>query len=312
MGKHDELAMLLGATPKGATFRRFLMASYAESTKEAYRGNVKHFKAWGGKIPSTEIQVARYLAAFAGRLAYASLEQRLSALHREHLTRGYKSPVRTELVRATLRGIARVYGRKQRQAQPLLKEHLVKIMRHLRGTIGVRDKALLLVGFVGGFRCSELVGLDVEDIEREADGLVLQLRRSKTDQEGEGRGVPIPRLRGKLCPVRALQTWVRKAGISQGPIFRGVNRHGAVQVSRMRRESVCRIVKSYAEKIGLDPKLYSAHSLRAGLVTAAARAGAAAWQIKKQTGHKSDEVLAGYIRDGGQFTNNVARMIFRN
>jgi integrase len=302
--------MLLRTTPPRATFRRFLMASYAEGTLGAYQAGVKHFREWGGRIPSTGVEVARYLAAFAGKAAYTTLAQRLSALHREHLSRGFKSPVKNELVRATLRGIARVYGRKQRQMRPLLKEHLEAIVRRMRGLKGVRDAALLLVGFMGGFRCSELVALEREDVQFEKEGMLVQLRRSKTDQEGEGRQVPIPNLRGPLCPVRALQAWLDASGIQEGALFRPVNRHGQIGKKRLSSDAIGTIVKRYVKKIRLDPTGYSAHSLRAGLVTSAARAGAAAWQIKKQTGHRSDQVLAGYIRDSGKFEDNVARIIF--
>jgi len=196
------------------------MASYAKGTLGAYQASVKHFRKWGGRIPSTEIEVARYLAAFAGKAAYSTLVQRLSALHREHLSRGFKSPVKNELVRATLRGIARVYGRKQRQKRPLLKEHLEAIARRMQGLNGVRDRALLLVGFMGGFRCSELVALDAEDLHIAKDGMLVQLRRSKTDQEGEGRRVPIPKLRGSLCAIRALRAWLDSSEIEEGPLFR--------------------------------------------------------------------------------------------
>jgi len=311
MGKHNELAMLLGTTPKGASFRKYLIASYARNTKRAYECDVAHFKGWGGKIPATEVQVAKYVAAHAGKLAYATLQRRLAGIHREHLARGFRSPARTELVRATMKGIARVYTRKQRQMLPLLKEHLAAIARRTRGLTGVRDRALLLVGFMGGFRCSELVALDAEDVQFAKGGMQVRLRRSKTDQEGEGREVPIPRLRGPLCAVRALQAWLDAASIENGALFRPVNRHMRVASKRLSSDAVGTIVKRCVKGIGLDPTGYSAHSLRAGLVTSAARAGAAAWQIKKQTGHKSDHVLAGYIRDSGRFEDNVARMIFK-
>src|SRR5258708_38467040 len=273
--------MLLGATPRRATFRRFLVASYAEGTLGAYQAVVTHFRKGGGRTPSTEIEVARYLAAFAGKAAYITLAQRLSALHREHVSHCFKSPVKNELVRTTLRGIARVYGRKQRQMRPLLKEHLEAIVRRLRGPKGVRDGALLLVGFMGGVGCSELVALDAEDVQVAKEGMLVRLRRSKTDQEGEGRQVPIPKLRGPLCAIRALRAWLGSSGIEEGALFRPVNRHGQVGMKRLSSDAVGTIVKRYAKKIGLDPTGYSSHSLRAGLVTSAARAGAAAWQIKK-------------------------------
>ena len=311
MGKHDELATLLSGTPLRATFRRFLEASHAPSTVRAYREGVAHFKRWGGKVPSTETQVAKYLAAFAGKLAKATLEQRLAAIHAEHLARGLKSPVRGQLVRATMNGIARLYSKKQRPVRPVLKEHLAAMLRYMRGLEGARDRALLLVGFMGGFRRSELVALDVDDIEFTKSGLVIAVRRSKTDQEGEGRQVPIPKMRGALCGVRALRAWLEASQIEEGAVFRSINRHGRIAEKRLSGAAVGCIVKYYVGRIGLEASEYSGHSLRAGLVTSAARAGAAAWQIKRQTGHKSDAVLARYIRDSGQFTDNVAKLIFK-
>ena len=104
MEKHNQLATLLSATPRAASFRKYLVASYAESTKESYAGDVAHFKRWGGRIPATATQIAKYVAAYAGKLAYATIQRRLAGIHREHLARGYRSPVRTELVRATMKG----------------------------------------------------------------------------------------------------------------------------------------------------------------------------------------------------------------
>ena len=310
MEKHNELAKLLGATPRAASFRKYLVASYAESTKESYAGDVAHFKHWGGKVPSTPTQVAKYVAAYAGKLAYATIQRRLAGIHREHLARGYRSPVRAELVRATMKGVGRVYSRRQRKMQPVLKEQLMAMMKYMRGVVGARDRALITIGFMGGFRKSELVALNVEDVQRVKSGLVVALRRSKTDQEGQGREVAIPKTTGATCACRALRAWLDVSGIGAGAIFRPIDRHGNVRPKRLSGYAVGSIVKRYVKRIGLDPALYGGHSLRAGLVTSAARAGAAAWQIKKQTGHKSEDVLAGYIRDADKFANNVAGLIF--
>ena len=312
MGKHNELATLLSATPRAASFRKYLVASYADSTKASYAGDVMHFKRWGGCIPATATQIAKYVAAYAGKLAYATIQRRLAGIHREHLARGYRSPVRSELVRATMKGVGRVYSRRQRKMEPLLKEQLLAMMKYMRGVVGARDRALMTIGFMGGFRKSELVALNVDDVQWLKRGLVVAVRRSKTDQEGRGREVAIPKTGGVACACRALRTWLDRAGIgTEGAIFRPIDRHGNVRPTRLSAYAVGSIVKRYVERIGMDPSLYAGHSLRAGLVTSAARAGAAAWQIKKQTGHKSEEVLAGYIRDGDKFANNVAELIFR-
>ncbi len=303
---------LRGKGAKGSSFSKYLAASYAENTTAAYAADVTHFKRWGGRIPSTENQVARYVAAYAGTFAHATLARRLAGLHREHLARGLRSPVRSELVRKTMKGVSRVYLRKQRKAKPILKEHLAAMVRKMKGFRGARDRALMLVGFMGGFRSAELVALNVDDVEFARQGIVINVRRSKTDQEGVGRSVQIPKLRGALCAVRALRAWLDVAEIEQGALFRGINRHSSLSVKRLTREAVGGLLKAYVGRIGLDPHGFSSHSLRAGLVTSAAKAGAAAWQIRRTTGHKSDAVLAGYIRESGRFTNNVAKMIFAN
>jgi integrase len=126
-----------------------------------------------------------------------------------------------------------------------------------------------------------------------------------------GRKIAIPKIGGAACACRALRAWLDRAGITAGAIFRPIDRHGNVRERRLSGYAVGAIVKRYVERIGMDPTLYAGHSLRAGLVTSAARAGAAAWQIKNQTGHRSEAMLAGYIRDGDGFANKVAGLIFR-
>jgi site-specific recombinase XerD len=139
--------------------------------------------------------------------------------------------------------------------------------------IGVRDRALLLVGFAGAFRRSEVVSLDVADVTFSSDGLIVQLRRSKTDQEGEGRKVGLPFGSNPLtCPVRSLRTWLDAAAVVSGPIFRAVDRHANVADTRLTDQSVALVVKRCAKAAGLDPEKYAGHSLRSGLATAAAMA----------------------------------------
>lgn len=162
-----------------------------------------------------------------------------------------------------------------------------------------RDKALLLIGFAGAFRRSELVGLRCEDITRYDTGLELLLRRSKTDQEGVGRTVFIPHARGNRCPVKALLTWLDLTGIESGPLFRPVNRHDQIVGDKaLTPQSVALIVKSAVRLMKGDAaaKLVAGHSLRSGFVTEAATAGLQSYQIREQTGHTSDVTLVRYIR----------------
>ena len=166
------------------------------------------------------------------------------------------------------------------------------------GLKGVRDRALLLVGFAGAFRRSELVSLDVDDLDFTEEGLVVTLRRSKTDQEGEGRRVGVPfGSNPTTCPVRSMKAWLEASAITDGPVFRSVNRHGQLQAQRLTSQSVALVVKRYAEVCGLDRHAFAGHSLRAGFATVAARNGANERSIMNQTGHKSLTIVRRYIRE---------------
>ncbi len=270
----------------------------SENTRRAYLSDLAHFSAWGGTIPSTPEEVAGYLAAHAKTLKPATLDRRLVAISKAHKARGCENPTRNELVRATRRGIKRVVGIKQRQAAPLLKEDLHRVVDAMgERPKDIRDRALLLVGFGGAFRRSELVGLDKDDVEITANGLLINIRHSKTDQYQAGRKVHIPFGDGAHCPAAALERWLAIAAIDGGPIFRRVDRHGNILSARLASEAVSLIVKERVSAAGLDPKAYSGHSLRAGYATYAALAGVPTWKIRQQTGHASDAMLSRYIRD---------------
>lgn len=308
MANRAHLAALVGRVPTEAPYRKYLLASYAENTTKAYQSDIRHFRRWGGEIPCSSMKLAHYLATYAGRLTHATLSRRVAAVHHEHLRKGLRSPAQCEVVRATLRGIGRTFSRSQRRVQPLLPRDLRRMQPYMRGIAGARDKALLLLGFMGGFRRSELVALNVEDVEVSRAGLHISVRSSKTDQDGTGRVVRVPRLGNSLCAVRPVERWLTLLRPS-GPLFLSLNTRGGPTRRRLEGHSVANIVKKRVSQIGLDPSLYSGHSLRAGFVTSAAASGALPWQIKEQTGHKSDAVLARYIRDGGAAGADVIRHI---
>ncbi len=284
----------------------YLRASLSDNSRKAYRSDLNHFISWGGTVPASPEMVAAYLAAHAGQHAVATLARRLVSISKAHAARGLPSPIGAELVRATLRGIRRTHGSIQRQVAPAVREDLLLMVAGLSGIKGLRDKALLLIGFAGAFRRSELVSLTLADIEKAQQGLIIQLRFSKTDQAGEGRKVAIPFARGSVCPVLALQQWITAAGITEGSIFRGVNRHGVIADTALTPQAVALIIKERAQATGLDSANYAGHSLRAGLVTSAAQLGVSSWKIRAQTGHKSDAMLVRYIRDANIFVDNAA------
>jgi integrase len=252
--------------------------------------------------------VAAYIAECAGRLKVGSIQRRLNAIAEAHKATGLESPTHSAMVRNTLKGIRRTLGTAPLQKAATLTDDIRAMIDATdAGIIGSRDRALILLGFAGAFRRSELIALDAEDCASGKDGLTVLLRRSKTDQEGAGRKVGIPYgSNPDTCPVRNFQRWKEEAAINSGPLFRSINRHGQIQPGRLSGIDVARIVKKLAERAGLDPAKYAGHSLRAGHATTAAIGGASERSIMNQTGHRSVQMVRRYIRDGSLFRENSA------
>ena len=237
----------------------FIRESLSENTRKAYRADLAHFTAWGGTLPATAEMVASYLADHADTLAPSSLARRVATLSKAHAANGWSNPCSSETVRATLRGIRRVKGTAQDQARPLLREDLFLILDALGADARARrDRCLLLIGWAGGFRASELVGLDLADMEEVREGLVLHLRRSKTDQTGQGRKIGIPLGRTRHCPVAALSAWRDALGADEGPIFRPVDRHGRVRPDRLRSDAISTVLRGRLTGPGSTPKATAA------------------------------------------------------
>jgi integrase len=290
--------------------RVYVEAGIAPATRRAYKADLEHFRAWGGDVPTTDVQLAAYLAEHATTLKVATLTRRLAAISIAHKAQRLPNPVSSHLVRATMRGVRREHGTAQRQAAPLLREDLFVVLAAMGDRLkDLRDRALLLVGFAGGLRRSELVAVNLSDFERVREGIILTIRRSKTDQDGVGRRIGIPFGRTIHCPVRALEDWLNAARIENGPVFRPVDRHGRVSVGRLSGEAVSLTVRDRMADAGFDPTEYSGHSLRAGLATSATRAGVSTFKIRQQTGHASDVMLSRYVRDGELFLGNAAGIL---
>lgn len=210
-----------------------------------------------------------------------------------------------------MQGIRRTKGTAPVQKAPAHIDHIRAMVRALDvGPLGLRDRALLLVGFAGAFRRAELVSLDREDAEFTSEGMVLTLRRSKTDQEAEGRKIAIPYGSNvATCPVHALQVWLEWSGITVGPLFHSINRHGQMQPGRLSGKAVALIVKKHAERCGMDADTFAGHSLRAGFATTAGRAGVEERDIMRQTGHRSTVMVRRYIREDALFRDNAAARV---
>jgi len=287
--------------------RHLLSHSLSANSKRAYASDLAHFRASGGDIPCSPETVAGYLAEIADTHAVATIQRRLAAIAKAHRASGHDDPCRAELVKAAMRGIRRIKGVAQREAQALQRDELFFVLERMGDRpIDIRDKALLLIGFAAAFRRSELVGLDCDDVEHVRQGIVLHLRRSKTDQDGQGRKIAVPHGRTKWCPVRHLADWLAYAEIERGPIFRSIDRHGRISSDRLSGEAVSVILKKRVAAAGFDPATFSGHSLRAGFATSAAMAGASTIKIRQQTGHASDAMLGRYVRDGDMFNDNAA------
>lgn len=283
----------------------FARAAKAPSTLRAYAADWAHFLDWCGAqnraaLPATPETVALYLTALARTHRPATITRRLTAITKAHQARGLASPATvSELaVGETLKGIRRTLGTAQKAKVPLLTADLLQVLAHRPpGLAGVRDRALLLVGYAGAFRRSELATLQLADVTWVDEGAVLTLTRSKTDQEGQGRQVALPRgAHAATCPVQALRTWIHEAQLTEGALFRGVDRHGKLRAGRLHADAVGAIVQRALRRAGFEVEKYGGHSLRAGFATQAAKNGATAFDIMRQTGHRSVQTISRYKR----------------
>ncbi len=293
-------------------------AARAGSTLRAYTHDWKQFRTWCESnllvaLPASPQTIILYSTDLIknSHKKLNTLTRRLAAVSQMHQQAGFESPTQAWAVKQFLQGLRREVGVAPIRKRPLLVEDLERILPQLPETLlGQRDRALLLLGFTGAFRRSELVGLNVGDLEETSDGLIATVRRSKTDQQGEGRRVGIPQgAEQTTCPLWALEQWRTAAHIDRGPLFRVMNRHGQVLEKRLSAEAVAIVVKRYIQKLDVDPAAFAGHSLRAGLATSAAAAGKSERAIMNQTGHRSLTTVRRYIRDGNLFRENAADKI---
>ena len=288
----------------------------SENTRKAYGSDWAAFEAWTGAqgakaLPASPALVASYLAALAdaGRKP-STIGRALVAISQAHKLAGHPSPRAGAMVGETMRGIRNSKGCAPVQKAPVVVDVLKAMVATLPGSLlGLRDRALLVLGFAGGFRRSELVGLTVADLTFSDDGIAVRLTRSKTDQAGEGRMVPIPFGSAKgTCPVRTVRAWLDAAGIVEGRVFRAVDKHGHV-AAELSGKAVGLVVKRRATAAGLEASRFGGHSLRAGLVTSAAKAGKSEATIAKTTGHRSVAILRSYVRNARLFDDAAAEGI---
>lgn len=291
--------------PAAAPFQApYAMSSKAESTWQAYRRDWVQWDAWLAQRgvrtdDATPEHVAQWAAHLAQSCKASTVQRKISSLGALYRFTGRKSPTRDDHVRTTLAGIRRAHGVARKQAAPLTADLLRQLCTDLDPAhpAHARDAALLLLGFAAALRRSELVALDCADVVFVNGGAKVRIAKSKTDQEGEGTTIGVPTgATPATCPVAWLRRWVAVSGITQGALFRMVDAHGNVRCKRLAAQSVGVVVKRHAQRIGLDPRAYSAHSLRAGLATSAAGGGAQTLRIADHGRWRSISVLQGYVR----------------
>lgn len=293
--------------------RHYIQTATADNTRSTYQSAIRHFERWGGRLPADELTIIRYLLAYAEQLNPRTLSLRLTALRQWHRLQRFVDPTDTPEVRKTLLGIERTHGQPKRKARVFTLEHLEVLVQALTlfsRPKALRDRALLLLGFFGAFRRSELVAVTVDDLVWESEGVVVRVPRSKTDQTGQGRFKAVPMHGGLLCPVAALREWLGCGAIAKGPIFRRITRWGEILPKALQPSSVNAILKEDAARAGLEfaPEL-SSHSLRRSLATGAHRAGASFESIKRQGGWSHDGTVREYIDEAQRFEDNAAAVL---
>ncbi|GGE24821.1 recombinase [Aureimonas endophytica] len=306
-------ALAAGVVPVlSDTAREFARASKSPATLRAYKADMQSFRDWclwnsRKALPASSHTVADFLAyeAEAGRKA-STINRKAAAIRFTHKAAGLPLPTADEIVSSVMKGIRRTIGSAQKQKAPATAEAIAVILAHVsRDTLqGKRDRALILLGFAGAFRRSELVELNIEDLTFTAAGMDATIRKSKTDQEGEGATIAIPS--GTfLKPVAAVQDWIAAADIEKGPLFVGVTKDDRARAGRLTAQSVALVVKRYADAAGLVVADFSGHSLRAGFVTTAADRGADINRIMDQTRHRDPRTVRTYIRRSDRYKNHA-------
>ncbi len=304
---HPETTTLVKSTPN------YIHLATSENTRKAYRSDIAHFENWGGKLPANAQMIVQYLEAHAPQLNSRTLSRRLVALKHWHTFQGFPDPTTQPIVKKTLIGIARTHGKPKQKALPITLAQIEKLHQHLNSTVNLtalRDNALILIGFFGGLRRSELVSLHIEHCRFEERGLEILLPHSKTDQTHEGQFVVIPFGNESLCPINTLKKWLNESNLKQGAIFRRITQHEKIGIHALTPLAVNHILKKRAAEIGLaETALISSHSLRRGLATAAARAGAPIHTIMRAGRWKQTNTVMEYIEATDRFNDNAAALL---
>ena len=295
----------------------YVHAAISNNTRIAYQRDIKHFRDWGGLLPTTSDAIVKYLHCYAAALNPKTLKRRLIALKQWHTSQGFNDPTNILLIRKTLSGIQKTHGLPTKQAKALSLDALQILVDYLQKQpklIHVRNNALLQIGFFAALRRSELIQLRFEHITFVPDkGMEILIPRSKTDQEGQGQSCAIPYGDDRLCPIRALEAWCSRANIHSGPVFRQLTKGGNVLPNAIAPAQLNAILKNLAVACRLnDPFDYSGHSLRRGFATTASQNHAPLATIMRQGRWRHERTVLNYIEAGQRFDENAVNLIFKN
>jgi site-specific recombinase XerD len=294
-----------------------IRAAKAPSTRKAYQTDFRIYDSWCTdhgltSLPSAPETIALYIAScVVAHLAPATIARRLASISKAHQAAGFEnSPASTEhfVVGEVLKGARRTLGVAQKCKDPLLLHDILRLLAACpKNLLGLRDRALILIGFAGAFRRSELCAMTGSDLNFSDSGLVINVRRSKADQEQAGDKVAIPfGEHEETCPIKALREWLAKANVTSGAAFRAVDRYNNVTAYGLHRDSIAEIFKTAAKRAGINATNIAGHSVRAGMATQAALNGSSERAIAKTTRHRSRRELRRYIRPGELFRENAS------
>jgi len=294
-----------------------LKNSKANNTVRAYKSDFNDFGLFCAKnglnsLPSEPKIISLYLTYLSTKnMKISTIKRRLVSLGVIHKLKGYYLDTKHPSIIENIMGIKRRKGSIQKGKKPLLINSLKKIIdvidkENKEEIKKSRDRSIILIGFSGGFRRNEIVSLEYEDLDFVSEGLKINLKRSKTDQFGEGsvKGLPYSN-RSQYCPVTSLKKWIEISNINSGPLFRRFTKGSKLSEKRLTDQTVALLIKEYLKLAGIDSRNYSGHSLRSGFATSAADAGVEERSIMAMTGHKSTEMVRRYIKDANLFKNNA-------
>ena len=297
-----------------------LKNSKSSNTIRAYQSDYNDFSLFCSKngfqaMPTQPKIIALYLTHLSAFSKYSTLKRRLASISILHKTKGHYIDTKHPIIMENLMGIKRTNGSNQKGKKPLLISNLKQLINvidkeNIDEIKKFRDRSIILIGFSGGFRRNEIVTLNYDDLDFVTEGLKVYIRRSKTDQFGEGSIKGLPYFNNsQYCPVISIQKWIEVSKINSGPLFRRFTKGCGLSSNRLTDQTVALLIKKYLKIAGIDSKNYSGHSLRSGFATSAAEAGAEERTIMAMTGHKSSEMVRRYIKEANLFKNNALNNI---